>query len=72
MSLLGKPPLPHKTQKNNTVFHGRRDHADEIALLKRHITLMPELFYLAFYFFRTYVYILRPNSKIRCRNRRER
>ena len=33
--LLGKPPLPHKTQKNNTVFQGRGgDHAHEIVLFK--------------------------------------
>ena len=42
MSLLGKPPLPHKTQKNNTVFHGRGDHAHEIVLFKRYFIFMPE------------------------------
>ena len=42
MSLLGKPPLPNKPPKNNTFFHGRRGHADEIVSLKRHITLIPE------------------------------
>ena len=33
MSLLDKPPLPHKTQKNNTVFHCQGAHAVEISLI---------------------------------------
>ena len=32
--LLGKPPLPHKTQKNNAVLHCQGAPADEISLLK--------------------------------------
>ena len=42
MSLLDKPPLTHKTQKNNTVFHCQGAHAVKIVLLKRHITFIPE------------------------------
>ena len=34
MILLGKPPLPHKTQKNNAVFHCQWAHAVKISLLK--------------------------------------
>ena len=29
-----KPPLRHKTQKNNTFSRGRKAHADKISLLK--------------------------------------
>ena len=32
--LLDKPPPPHKTPKNNTVFHCQGAHADEIVSLK--------------------------------------
>ena len=32
--LLVKPPLRHKTQKNNTCSRGREAHADKISLLK--------------------------------------
>ena len=32
--LQGKPPLPHKTQKNNTILHCQGAPADEISLLK--------------------------------------
>ena len=56
MSLLGKPPLPHKTQKNNTVFHGMGDHSHEIVLFKRYFILMPEPFYLAFIFWNIRLY----------------
>ena len=31
--LLDKPPLPHKTPKNNTVFHCQGAHAVEISLI---------------------------------------
>ena len=31
--LLGKPPLPHKTQKNNAVLHCQAVPADEISLI---------------------------------------
>ena len=34
MKLLGKPPLPHKTQKNNAVLHCQWGHADKISLFK--------------------------------------
>ena len=37
MSLLGKPPLPHKTPKNNAVLHCQWAHAVKISLLKRHL-----------------------------------
>ena len=36
-SLLGKPPLPYKTLKNNAVLRGRWGHADKIALLKKRL-----------------------------------
>ena len=41
-ALLAKSPLPHKMQKNNVFFHGRRGHAHEIVLFKRYFILMPE------------------------------
>ena len=34
MKLLGKPPLRHKTLKNNAVSHCQWGRADEIALFK--------------------------------------
>ena len=40
MSLLVKPPLLHKTPKNNGFLVGRRARANRISLFKGDVTLM--------------------------------